>query len=278
MYAFGNGPIPEPDRSHMNIAIHGPGRAGGALAIALSGAGHTITSVTGRDAVRAAALAERVGVVERTPDLLIIAVSDDALASIHETAMPHGAAGVVHVSGAVPVEVLGPFRVGGAQIGAFHPLQTMPDAETGAARLAGASIAVTADEPLRSTLFDLAATLGCRPFDLDDRVKPLYHAAAAASANATIAALSVASELFTAAGVDFDHAKPLVDAVVANAFELGPREALTGPIARGDVRTVAAQVAAVRESSPETLDAFVGLCRAVAAAAGNADRFAEVLA
>jgi predicted short-subunit dehydrogenase-like oxidoreductase (DUF2520 family) len=261
----------------MNIAIHGPGRAGGALAIALSESGHTITSVTGRSRERADKLADRVGAVGGTPDLLIVAVSDDALASIHEMLHTTDAPAVVHVSGAVPVSVLEPFAANGAAVGSFHPLQTMPDAETGARRLSGASVAVTAEEPLSSLLFGVATSIGCRPFLLDDAVKPLYHAAAAATANATLAALAVARDLYAAAGIDFEHARPLVDAVVANAFDLGPGESLTGPIARGDVATVEAQVSAVRQNAPETLAAFTGLCLAIAEVAGRGDEFAEVL-
>ena len=33
----------------MNIALYGPGRAGGSLVIAASRVGHTITSIDGRD-------------------------------------------------------------------------------------------------------------------------------------------------------------------------------------------------------------------------------------
>jgi len=261
----------------MNIAIYGPGRAGGALAIAAVEAGHTIVSVKGRNPDRALALADRVGIADGEADILIIAVSDDALASIHEMVVPTAVPYVVHVSGAVPVSILHEFRDAGSIIGSFHPLQTMPDAESGATRLTGASIAVTADEPLRGALFELAESLGCQPFDVADEVKPLYHAAAAAAANATIASLVVASDLYQSAGVEFSHTRPLVDAVVANAFELGPADALTGPIARGDVATVEAHVNAVRTAAPESLDAFLSLCKAVAEVAGRAGEFEGVL-
>ena len=74
------------------------------------------------------------------------------------------------------------FEEHGVDTGAFHPLQTMPTPDLGARRLAGAWVAVTAVDPLRSLLVDLAVTMGCRPFDLDDRNRAAYHAAAAAAA------------------------------------------------------------------------------------------------
>ena len=52
--------------------------------------------------------------------------------------------------------------------------------------------------------------------------------------------------------------------------------ALTGPIARGDVGTVRAQLAAVGGWAPEELDRFIALGRLVADIAGKAELFEEV--
>ena len=54
----------------------------------------------------------------------------------------------------------------------------------------------------------------------------------------------------------FDAARPLVDAIVANAFDSGPEASLTGPIARGDTATVAAQIGAVQQTAPDLAAAF----------------------
>ncbi len=58
-----------------------------------------------------------------------------------------------------------------------------------------------------------------------------------------------------AAGLDAEEARaalaPLVRTTVENWAALGPRRALTGPVARGDELTVAAQRAAVREAAPQ---------------------------
>ena len=88
-------------------------------------------------------------------------------------------------------------------------------------------MAVTTDDDLLGDrLFALAASLGCHPFELVDEQKPLYHAAAAAAANFTLAALAISRRLFAAAGVDFAAAAPLIDAVVANAATMGRRNRL----------------------------------------------------
>ena len=56
---------------------------------------------------------------------------------------------------------------------------------------------------------------------------------------------------------------------VENIAELGPEEALTGPVARGDDATVAAQRAAVEEAAPELLDLFDELVRRTRALAAR---------
>jgi predicted short-subunit dehydrogenase-like oxidoreductase (DUF2520 family) len=262
----------------VNIDLYGTGRAAGALGIAFSDAGHTIVGVHGRTAERIAATSALFDVTPGPADLSVIAVSDDAIGEVAQRVADrvHGVP-AVHVSGAVPLAALDPIAAAGSQVGSFHPLQTMPDPINGARQLEGSWIGITASEPLAGDLTALAESMGCRPFLVLDENKPLYHAAAAASANFVLAALIVAEGLFDASGVPLEAARPLVDAIVENAFALGPRAALTGPIARGDVGTVARQLEAVRTANPDLYEEFVALARITARTAGTMDSFGDVL-
>ena len=87
----------------------------------------------------------------------------------------------------------------------------------------------------------------------------------------------MADGLFAAAGVPFAASRPLVEAIVRNAFDLGPQPALTGPVARGDVGTVAAQLDALRATAPEWETAFVGFAAELARLTGRTEQFADVL-
>jgi predicted short-subunit dehydrogenase-like oxidoreductase (DUF2520 family) len=204
-------------------------------------------------------------------------VRDDGIAAVAErlAGIVGAVGGAVHLSGLTSVDALGAL---GCPTGSFHPLQTLPTPEAGAAALRGAWIAVTTDDDLLADrLFALASSLGAHPFELADDQKPLYHAAAAAAANFPLTSLAMAERLFAAAGVDFAAAGPLVEAVVANAATMGPVAALTGPVARGDVGTVRAQVAAVAVAAPDLVGHFVALVRATAAVAGTSDVIEEAL-
>lgn len=266
----------------MRLSLVGPGRAGLAVALAAVEAGHEVVAVAARRpdaAAHAAAVLEStpVGMEDRLPesDFVVVAVRDDAIAQVAGVlaASSPSIEAAVHLSGLAALDVLEPLRDLGAAVGSFHPLQTLPTPEAGARRLGGAWIAVTADPPLRIVLEDFARSLGARPFGLDDEAKALYHAAAAAAANFPLVALAMASDLFETAEVPFEAARPLVEAVVANAFDLGPRSALTGPVARGDVGTVTSQFSAIAESSPQWQRAFGTFVRELAALTGRGDQF-----
>ena len=263
----------------MRIVLVGPGRAGQSVAIAANGAGHEIVAVATRNPDQTYEVARRLdagmsasGEPIPAADLIIIAVRDHAIEDVAGQVAPvarNAAARAVHLSGATPVGALAAFAAQGIATGSLHPLQTMPNPDRGARSLVGSWMAVTADEPLRSELRSFAVSLGGRPFDLRDADRGGYHAAAAAAANFPTAAFVIAQHLLASSDVPFEAARPLVEQIVANAFELGPRSSLTGPIARGDIGTIEAQIDAVRVAAPDLAAAFEAMVSATADVAAS---------
>ena len=96
----------------------------------------------------------------------------------------------------------------------------------------------------------------------EDR-RTLYHAGLAHGANHLVTLVSEALEMLAAAGADqpADTLRPLLQAALDNALAYGDA-ALTGPIVRGDVNTVRAHLADLRESAPHTLPSYVAMARA----------------
>lgn len=256
----------------MNLNIIGPGRAGGSITLAASAAGHRIVGVASRSG------AEDFGPVfsiANLPDadLLLICVPDDQIDSVVESLEGNVHTPVVaHISGFVPTTALSPLA-STASIGGFHPLQTLPTPEKGATSLAGAYVGIAGDELAYDTLTHLGLSLGMIPFHLDDTIRPLYHAAAAAAANFVVTALATSTDLLDAADIDSEVMRPLVARVVQNVFEVGARSALTGPIARGDTETVVGHLVAAHQVSSSVGQQFRLLAEATAILAG---RYAEV--
>lgn len=260
----------------MRIEIVGAGRAAGALALASSRAGHAITAVIARNAPTREALVELVGGVDHsgTADLRLVAVSDGAIAEVAQSLVERDPVPTAHVSGSVSIDALRPLADIGVATGSLHPLQTMPDASTGADQLTGAWAAVTATEPFATELDAFAESIGCTPFRLADDDKAVYHAAASAASNYSNAALELAFRLMTAADVPFQATRPLVEATIANAYALGPAAARTGPIARGDRETVNRQLEAADSVGTVEFLAFRSMTEAAITLATSGDESA----
>lgn len=271
--------MPEPSPPvARTCALVGPGRAGGAIGTALVAAGWRVGRVAGRadgDSVRTAAARFDAEVAEvesvgRGAMLVIIATPDGAISEVAAVLVPSLEPGalVVHLSGAVGVAALDPIAAArdDVDVGALHPLQTLPSAEIGAARLAGSWAAVAGS----ARVHELAGELGLVPFTVDEHDRAAYHAAASVASNHVVALLGQVERIAASAGVPFAAFEPLVRATVDNAFALGPQAALTGPVARGDVETVARHLAAVDEAEHRAYKALAGAAARMAGRAGDA--------
>ncbi len=243
-------------RVPARVSVVGEGRLGSALAVALEVAGIEVSGPSGRDELAAPA------------DAVLLCVPDAEIAAAAEAASGR-APFVGHTSGATPLSALGGRE--GTRFG-LHPLQTFAGGEP-PERFQGAGCAVAGDTPAALALATtLAGALGMRPFPITDELRPAYHAAASIASNFLVALMSAAEDAAAVAGIDPDEARallaPLVRSTVENWVALGPERALTGPLARGDEDTVAAQRAALAEAVPHLLAPFDSLAeqtRALAA-------------
>jgi predicted short-subunit dehydrogenase-like oxidoreductase (DUF2520 family) len=224
------------------VGIVGAGRVGTALAAALRAAGLPVEGPTLRGEVPAGC------------DAIVLCVPDAEIPAV-ASAVAGAAPLVGHTSGATPLSVLEPARA--AAFG-LHPLQTFA---TGNESFAGAGCAI-AGSTAEALAFaaGLARVLGMTPFEIDDKGRAAYHAAASVASNFLVTLQAAAERIAAGAGLDPEAARalllPLVRQTLDNLDRLGPATALTGPVARGDEQTVAAQRRAVEEAVPELLGLF----------------------
>jgi predicted short-subunit dehydrogenase-like oxidoreductase (DUF2520 family) len=265
----------------MRIVIVGPGRAGGAIALGAIAAGHQLVGVVTGPSGQVPAGIDGVRLPPGSPvppcDLLVLAVRDDAIADVASTLVVPEAGIVCHLSGFTSVAVLERFTATGSAIGSIHPLQSLLDAERGAEALRGSFAAVTADDSTAVTLSSFVRSIGMRPFRLDDGDKAAHHAAAASASNFVVAALAIAAELAAETGVPFEAYASLTRAVVDNAYDMGPAQALTGPVARGDIGTVAGQMRAARAVSDDLAARYAAMVEATARMAGRWDDMSPIV-
>jgi len=258
------------------VAIVGGGAVAQSLGRALRGRGAPVVAVAARHPERARAAAAFVGAGVRTaayaelPGLashLIVAVSDEAIEIVGEQLAAAGwRTGVaVHTCGARGPDALAALRTAGAACGVLHPLQTLPSAELGAARLQGITFGVGGDPAAVAWAETLVTLLNGRALHVAPDGFPAYHAAAALAGNAVPALLDAAITLMEQAGVAPDAAlealTPLCRASAGNATTVGPVAALTGPVARGDADTILRHARALAGAPPDVVDLYVAVSR-----------------
>ena len=224
-------------------AVVGAGRLGTALTHALRAAGVAVDGPLGR------------GAAAQGADLVLLCVPDAEIASASAAVPPRDGLLVGHCSGATGLDVLRPHEAF-----SLHPLMTVP--REGAV-LAGAGCAVAGATPRALGAAEaLAGALGMVAAQIDDSERVAYHAAASIASNFLVTLEAAAERLAAGAGAPRELLIPLVRATVDNWAAHGPERALTGPIARGDERTVARQREAVAERAPDLLDLFDALAAA----------------
>ena len=234
------------------IGLIGPGRAGVGLALALARAGYAVRLHGRNKKSLPAPLTLTVGDGGTPPpwlgetDVVILTVRDDAITPL-ATSLANSRAirerhVVLHLSGVQGQEALGPLVTSRAALGSFHPLQTIVEPELAAGRLNGAWAAVEGMPRAVEAGERIAKDLGMRPFRIATKSKAIYHAGAVFASNYLVVVEAIAQRLLRHAGLSDADAwaalRPLVEGTFENLSRHEPREALTGPVVRGDTATI----------------------------------------
>lgn len=241
------------------IGFAGAGAAGSAMAKNAAAAGFVISGFLTKNARTAAAAARRIqkssggapkcyknySELARGSDWIAVAVPDRALEEAAAGLAPFVTKNnlIFHLSGAVGVEPLAACAKSGASTASFHPLQTFADRVGGAAKVPGAFVAIEGDARSERLLLNFAKKLKMRPFLLKASNRPLYHASAVMASNFVVVLYHWAVETFVKStglpsGVAARALWPLFSGTGDNLKNIGLPAALSGPVARGDARTI----------------------------------------
>jgi len=161
---------------------------------------------------------------------------------------------IFHTSGAVTSRVLRPLSRQGAVVASFHPVQTFattcPDPDI----FRGIFFSLEGDEKAIELGQSLAEKLQSGVILISLANKPLYHLACSMASNFMVVLLAEVKDLFELLGLDekacLEVIYPLVSRTLLNVRELGCEQSLTGPILRGDLKTVKEHLKAL-SSQPE---------------------------
>ncbi len=253
----------------LKLGFIGAGTVGTALSVRLSGRGYPIVAVSSRSQTSAENLARAVngcrvladnqGVADNA-QLVFVTTPDDVIASVVSQIRWHPGQSVVHCSGAASTDILQPAKELGAQVGAFHPLQTFASAKQAIENIPGSTFALEAEEPLLNTLKDMATALDGHWVELKTSDKVIYHASAVIACNYMVTLVKLATDLWQTFNIPPRQATqallPLLRGTLNNIDTLGIPQCLTGPIARGDIGTIKKHLDALNQIAPNLLSTY----------------------
>jgi predicted short-subunit dehydrogenase-like oxidoreductase (DUF2520 family) len=256
-----------------SFAIVGAGKVGRALARLLTGEGYDFIGAASRSRESAESACEFAGAGEPFSDpaaltaraeLVLLTVPDDAIEDVcsdiaERDGFRQGSV-VAHCSGALPSTILSGAREAGASAGSLHPLQSFATAEQVLKILPGSYCCIEGDSGAVEVLQGVARAADCNPMTIPTEGKTLYHAAAVIACNFLVALEDAAVEVDGEAGIDEDQAlqslMPLIRGTVDNLADVGLPDCLTGPIARGDVRTTEEHLRELERACPDLLPLY----------------------
>ena len=236
----------------MEISFIGAGNLAWHLAPALENAGHHINEVYSRQLTHARQLVSNLydarthsdlNFADSSSRLFVLAVPDDALEDVcSRLVLPENAI-LVHTSGSQPLDSLAQWMVVYSDVpvstGVFYPLQTFTKGQP-FMEFTDIPLCIEATDKLtEDTLVLLGQELSNTVYLITSEERQTLHVAAVLAGNFTNHLLTLAHDLTTRDGLEFDLLRPLIRETLQKALAAdNPADGQTGPARRNDLTTI----------------------------------------
>lgn len=252
----------------------GAGKVGTSLAYILNKKGYKIIGIASRNLKSAEASASFIGenitatndiyIFIEEADIIFITTNDDAIPfvvkDIAENCDINEGQVFIHTSGSLPSKVFEPLEIKGGIGISIHPLQTVASPAEGIKNIMGSLFAIEGNIKAYDIALELVKALDGQPFFIDSDKKPLYHLAAVVACNYFVTLINTSMKIFENVNIDNEKGLTgilkLVRGTINNIEKIGPKQALTGPIARGDIHTIEGHIQAMKRYMPELLEFY----------------------
>lgn len=167
---------------------------------------------------------------------------------------------VVHCSGNLTSDELSSLSEKGAKILSMHPVQTFKRGDR-KERFQDIYVSLEGVRESAELLQPIIKKMGAKPIRLDKDQKRILHISAVMASNYLVALMFSTENLLKDAGLHdgLNILQSLVHQTIKNIFEKGPENALTGPIARGDLHSVETHLNVLEGREQEGLYKLLGL-------------------
>jgi len=245
-------------KSKYSAVIIGAGKIAWSAAAALRKNNITITSVISRNPDSARLLASKFKINHCTSDicsalpeadLYLLTVPDGKIKSVADkiSGMGFDFSGkmFLHFSGVESSEILSSLAEKGGIVGSVHIMQTFPSREV--IDISGCNAAVESfDKKYSKQVLSFARAIKLKPFLISSEGKTLYHLSGVLASNFTAGNFYIADKI---SGGNYNTAKLLsgiAEKTIKNITVRGAVNSLSGPIERGDYRTIKRHIEALQ--------------------------------
>ncbi len=266
----------------FNIAIVGAGKVGLSLGRILVDEGEKVVAVISRTRASARAggkflrcknYATEVAAIPAGTDLIYLTVPHSVVEEVassvaHLDGLRWKTVSACHASGMLTASALDPLARRGATVFSFHPLQTFPrDFRPRDIVPAARGIYYGVDGSRKGILAArrLARVLGGHILEVPPERRVLYHATCVLASNHLTAMMAVLDEMYRALRPGdegfFAPFKAILMSTLRNIECTSPARALSGPVARGGIETVAGHFDAVQKYTPRVIPYYAQLTK-----------------
>ncbi|WP_159428979.1 Rossmann-like and DUF2520 domain-containing protein [Tepidibacter formicigenes] len=256
----------------MKICFIGAGKVGTSFGLYLSRKGFDVIgyySKSFESAKKAAYLTNSIAYKRLSPmiklsDIIFITTNDDAIKSVvnqlsQENILNKGQI-LVHMSGSHSSSILNSVMNFGCYIYSMHPLQSFADIENSVKKLESTVFTIEGNIEKINVLEWILKKSGNKYFKIDSNFKSIYHAGACVISNYLVTLMDFGFSFFNSIGIDeksaFEAVYPLIEGTIENIKTLGCKNALTGPISRGDSNTIENHLDSIKVNIPDKLSFY----------------------
>jgi predicted short-subunit dehydrogenase-like oxidoreductase (DUF2520 family) len=224
----------------MKTVIIGSGNTATALGRLINTVGHEIVQVFSRNSFHAEDLAEELGCesvsdwqqIDPDAELYIVALSDSALANLHENWQAKSGL-VVHTAGALSIDVLEKVA---ENRGVLYPLQSLRKEKSDYDSIPLLTDANTPEN--LEIITEFAESLSTLVRKANDEARMHLHISAVIVNNFSNYLFTLTEDYCNKNGVQFSLLQPLIAETAERIKDFSPRIMQTGPAARADMSTI----------------------------------------
>lgn len=204
-----------------------------------------------------------------SPRIIWLTVVDDAVQEVAEAIAPHVMSDdvVLHSSGVASSDALRDAGLKDCHVGTVHVLQAITEPRRAIEGLSDSTWSVEGSVEAVAFARWFLSHIDVEPLVIDGDAKILYHASAVTAANLLVALMDAAFDMGELAGLSREQAREILLPLARSSIENVERQpstvdALSGPVARGDMTTLEKHRKALSEGEdPELMRIYDVLTR-----------------